>query len=149
MSEVRYPLTCVGALVRSPSGRVLIVKTTKWTDHWGVPGGKIDWGETKEEALRREFREEVGSELFNIRFAQVQDAVESPEFYKPAHFVLIDFFADSGSEAITPNEEIVEWAWVEPAKALDYPLNTFSKTLVNLYLRRGEAMPHPRQMEDL
>lgn len=137
--ESGYPLACVGALVKGPSGRVLIVKTTKWTGHWGVPGGKIEWGETKEEALEREFAEEVGLELSNIRLVQIQDAVESPQFYKPAHFILIDFFADAASEAVTPNEEIAEWAWVEPERALEYPLNTFTQTLVKKYLREVGA----------
>lgn len=132
--EARYPLACVGALVKGPSGRVLIVRTTKWRGHWGVPGGKIDWGETKEEALEREFREEVGLGLANIRLAQIQDAVESPQFYKPAHFILIDFFADTASEAVTPNQEIAEWAWAQPEEALEYPLNTFTRTLVQRYL---------------
>ena len=54
-----YPLTTVGALVKGPSGRVLIVKTTKWRGSWGVPGGKVDWGETLEAALIREVQDEV------------------------------------------------------------------------------------------
>jgi ADP-ribose pyrophosphatase YjhB (NUDIX family) len=133
-SDKPYPLACVGALVQSPSGRVLIVKTTKWTGLWGVPGGKIDWGETAEAAVLREFREEVGLDLHSVVFAQIQDCVLSPEFHKPAHFILIDFFAQSYSEAITPNQEIVEWAWVEAREALSYPLNAVTQTLVQKYL---------------
>lgn len=133
-----YPLACVGALVRGPRGRVLIVETTKWTGLWGVPGGKVDFGETTLEALKREFREEVGLELLGVEFAQIQDCINSPEFYKPAHFILIDFFAQSNSETITPNQEIVEWAWVQAEEALNYPLNSFTRTLVQKYLTRQE-----------
>jgi ADP-ribose pyrophosphatase YjhB (NUDIX family) len=114
----------------------LIVKTSKWTGLWGVPGGKVDWGETVQEALKREFREEVGLELRDLEFVQLQDCIASPQFFKPAHFILLDFFAQTSSEAITPNQEIVEWAWVEAEKALEYPLNHFTQTLVQKYLAR-------------
>ena len=51
------PVVCVGALVWGPGERVLLVETTKWRGLWGVPGGKVDWGETLEAAVIREFRE--------------------------------------------------------------------------------------------
>lgn len=48
-----FPLVTVGALVTNPEGQVLIVRTTKWRGFWGVPGGKVERGETLEQALRR------------------------------------------------------------------------------------------------
>ncbi len=130
-----YPLTTVGALVKGPSGRVLIVKTTKWRGTWGVPGGKVDWGETLEAALIREFQEEVGLNLMKVRFALLQEAVVDPQFYKEAHFVMINYYAVSKSETITPNEEIEEWAWVTPQEALEYPLNTYTQILIKNYMQ--------------
>ena len=78
-----YPLVTVGALVVGPSERVLIIQTHKWKGMWGVPGGKIEYGETVEQALRREFLEETGLTLTDIYQGPVQEAVESLEFYKP------------------------------------------------------------------
>jgi ADP-ribose pyrophosphatase YjhB (NUDIX family) len=79
-SEIGIPLLTVGALVKGPSDRVLIAKTSKWSGLWGVPGGKVEWNETLEVALVREFREEVGLELTNIRFALLQQAILDPKF---------------------------------------------------------------------
>lgn len=142
--ENNYPLATVGALVRGPSGRVLIVKTTKWRGLWGVPGGKIEWGETIEAALKREFSEEVGLELFNIRPSLTQEAVLDPQFHKPAHFILLNFFAESKAEGITPNEEILEWVWLEAEQAFEYSLNTFTRTLVEAYLNQSSPYPSLR-----
>ena len=132
------PLVCVGALVWGQDGRVLLVRTTKWRGLWGVPGGKVEWGETLLDAVTREFREEVGLELRDVLYAQTQESVLSPEFHKPAHMLLVDFFASTDGHEITPNEEIEEWAWVHLSGALDYPLNGVTRTLVELALRRGE-----------
>ncbi|MDT7919928.1 MAG: NUDIX domain-containing protein [Meiothermus sp.] len=134
-----HPIPTVGALVQGPSGRVLIVKTTKWQGLWGVPGGKIEWGEPLEKALRREFREEVGLELFNIRHALLLEGVFDPEFHKPMHFLFVNYFALSSSEEVQPNEEIVEWAWVRPEEALQYPLNRITRALLEAYMRQGAA----------
>lgn len=132
--EPRYPIPTVGALVKGPSGRVLIVKTTKWQGLWGVPGGKVEWGESLETALQREFREEAGLELYNIRYAMLLEGVFDPQFYKPLHFLFINYYAESRVETITPNEEILEWAWATPEEALQYPLNNITRTLIEKFL---------------
>jgi len=120
--------------VRGPSGRLLLVRTSKWKGFWGVPGGKVEWGERLEEALLREFREEVGLELNGVEWALFQEAVFPPDFYKPMHFLLFNYFAESLHEEVVPNEEIVEWAWLTPREALTYPLNVYTTPLVERYL---------------
>ncbi len=130
------PLCTVGALVVNPRSEVLIVRTTKWRGTWGVPGGKLDWGESLEEALLREFREEVALDLEQVRFALLQEAILDAQFHVPAHFVLVNYYAFSASSLVVPNEEIVEWAWVPPQQALTYPLNNFTERLVSDCIER-------------
>ncbi len=131
----RFPLTTVGALVTHTNGKILIVKTTKWKGTWGVPGGKVEWGETLETAVKREFREEVGLELTNVRFALLQEAVIDPQFVREAHFILVNYYANCDRDLVFPNEEIETWAWVSPQEALEYPLNSYTRILVEDYLQ--------------
>jgi len=55
------PMTwAVGAVVTDDSGRVLLVRED---GEWLAPGGEVEAGETHEEALVREVREETGVEI--------------------------------------------------------------------------------------
>ena len=129
-----YPLATVGALVVGPSRRVLIIQTHKWKGTWGVPGGKIEYGETMIKALKREFLEETGLTLTDIYWGPVQEAVESSEFYKKAHFILLNFIALTEQEEVTLNEEAEAYTWVSPERALTYDLNTPTRKLLEFYL---------------
>lgn len=57
MNEKRYPIPAVAALIAAPDQRVLLVRSVKRSGLWGVPGGKVNCGETIEAALRREMLE--------------------------------------------------------------------------------------------
>jgi 8-oxo-dGTP diphosphatase len=57
-------MTAVSALVIR-GGEVLLVRRgkTPYLNHWSLPGGGVEPGETLEQAVRREVREETGLEI--------------------------------------------------------------------------------------
>lgn len=128
------PIVTVGALIYDAAGRVLLVRTHKWGDRLGIPGGKIHHGETMEEALVREIAEETGLFAHGVRFALVQDSVFSPEFHEPRHFVLLNFIARVEGEApeVTLNDEAEAWCWATPEEALAMDLNTPTRKLIEI-----------------
>jgi len=137
MTSPPHPLVTVGALLVSPSERVLLIRTHKWRGLWGVPGGKIEHGETLAAAITREILEETGLTLAEIRWAPVQEAINSGEFYKPSHMILLNFVTRCTSEAVVLNEEADAFAWLTVGEALDYPLNTPTRHLVRYYQQHG------------
>jgi mutator protein MutT len=56
---------CVGAVIRDETGRILLIKRGHEPGKglWSVPGGRIEPGETDEQAVVREVREETGLEV--------------------------------------------------------------------------------------
>jgi ADP-ribose pyrophosphatase YjhB (NUDIX family) len=137
----RYPLTTVGALVVSPLGRLLLIRTHKWRGLWGVPGGKVEWGESLLEAVHREVLEETGLELDDVRWAPVQEAVLHPEFHRPAHFVLINVVARSMGEDVVLNDEAQAHAWCTPDEAEGLDLNEPTRRLLAHYREHGFDAP--------
>ena len=126
------PIATVGALIRDHAGRVLMVRTRKWSNLWGIPGGKIKRGETSPDALRREVREETNLELDDVQFVMVQDCIDSPEFYREAHFLLLNYTALCREPAdVRLNHEAQEFRWVSPAEAMTMELNAPTRILLN------------------
>jgi phosphoglycolate phosphatase len=127
----RLPVVTVGALISDDAGRVLMVRTRKWSNLWGIPGGKVKYGETLEAALCREIKEETDLELGEVRFALVQDCIETEEFYRAAHFVLLNYTARRcGTNPVRLNDEAQEYRWVPVEEALTLPLNGPTRVLL-------------------
>ena len=129
--EAHPPIVTVGGLVSNEAGEVLMIRTHKWSELWGIPGGKIKWGEPAVEALRREMKEETALEISNVEFVLVQDCIHSKEFYRDAHFVLLNYTCQCvGKPQVKLNDEAREFRWVPPSAALDMPINQPTRTLL-------------------
>ncbi len=135
--SISRPIATVGALIHDAAGHVLIVRTHKWGDRWGIPGGKIERGESSTTALRREILEETGINLRDIEFAMVQDCIDSAEFQRPEHFLLLNYVASACSTAVLLNDEAEEFQWLTPADALSCNLNQPTRLLIMEALDRN------------
>jgi len=60
-----YRKNVVGFIFNNKN-QVLLVNWVKDNDYWSLPQGGVDKGESEEEAIRREMKEEIGTNNFNI-----------------------------------------------------------------------------------
>ena len=144
LDDYLYPLATVGGLILAPDGEVLLVKSKKWIDCFTIPGGKIELGETREEAFIREVKEETSLKLFNIHYAFVQDSIFNPQFWKKRHFIMHEFVGwmipECAKHEVRLNDEAFDYRWIDPKEALKLPLNQETYPLLEWYLTHEKRL---------
>lgn len=127
--ELQRPRVGCGAAILNDQGHLLLVKRIKnpEADHWGVPGGKLDWGETARACAEREIHEELGIRLTAGRVLAVTDMV-APDY----HWVAITYLAVDwrGEPAIQEAHALHEWGWFA-LDALPSPLTAATRDAVS------------------
>ena len=128
----QVPVVTVGAAIfHAKTNDVLMIRTHKWSGLWGIPGGKVRGGESCVEALKRELKEETNLDVSDIEFVLVQDCIGSKEFYRDAHFVLLNYRCRAREPLeVQLNDEAQEFRWVPLPEALKMNLNTPTRILL-------------------
>lgn len=134
--QQQYPEPTVGALIFNPAGELLLLKSHKWHGKWVVPGGHVELGETLEEALRREVKEETGLDIQDIEFVLFQEFIYDRSFWEQRHFIFFDFACRSDLTDVILNSEAQESVWVLPQDALGYPMDSYTRRAIETYLER-------------
>ena len=122
MTEKR--LEAAGGVVmrKGPEETEIAVVHRPRYDDWSFPKGKLDPGETFEEAALREVREETGLTCRlgpELAFAHYNDNKGRPKLVR---YWLMAVIEDPGFE---PNDEVDELRWLTPAEATE--LLTYSR----------------------
>ena len=103
---LKHPIPSVAVLPVLADGRILLIRRVD-TDRWALPGGLIDWGETVEEAGRRELDEESGLALDEVE--RLVGVYSSPRRDPRAHSISVVIAARvSGEPEIQDRLEVSE-----------------------------------------
>jgi mutator protein MutT len=108
------PIVGVGAVVLDGE-RVLLVRRGRepLKGLWSIPGGAVEVGETREEALSREVREETGLEIEIGPLVAVLDRIRRDEAGKVEyHYVLVDYVCRPVGGALAAATDVDRAEWV-------------------------------------
>jgi 8-oxo-dGTP diphosphatase len=117
------PVDCVGAIVRDPDGRFLLIQRGKEPDKgcWSLPGGRVEPGESDTEATAREVLEETG---LAVEVGQLVGSVER-EVPGGSVYAIRDYrcvpIAGAHVDAVRAGDDAADVGWFTPQqmKALD------------------------------
>ncbi|MBO0797908.1 MAG: NUDIX domain-containing protein [Blastocatellia bacterium] len=131
----RRPHVGMGILVMR-RGRVLLGRRrgSHGAGYYAAPGGHLEFGESFEEAARREVREETGLEIADLRLLSVGNYVFKRDDSE-RHYVDVDFVceAPSGDPQLKEPEKCHGWDWYD-IEDLPQPLFIVTRRMIDSLL---------------
>lgn len=125
------PFLTVDAIITCDGG-VVIIERKNPPFGWALPGGFVDYGESVEDAVRREVREETGVELADMQLVGVySDPGRDPRF----HSVSI-VFAGKAEGRPRAGDDAIGLKIISPGELSNYTLAFDHKQVLQDYLSR-------------
>ena len=120
------PVLGIGALIFD-RGRILLVERGRepLKGYWSLPGGVLEIGETLEQGIIREVREETGLEVEPLKMLEIferiiRDSQGAPEY----HYVLIDYVCRVTGGSLRAADDASRVAWVPRRLLSTYQITT-------------------------
>ncbi|NOR84682.1 NUDIX domain-containing protein [archaeon] len=135
----QYPEPVVGPLMFNDNNEIFLIKSPKFGGLYIVPGGHIELGETMQEALKREIKEETNLEIKDIEFFMVQEGINKQQTGSndEKHFIFIDFLCKAKTfDVVLEKREAESYIWITPKKALDLNINPSTRVFIEEYIKR-------------
>lgn len=113
-------VVAAGALITDPGGHVLLVKAN-YRDHWTLPGGVCEEGESPHAGCAREVAEEIGLQRPAGPLLAVDWSLLHGEHQRPLmHFTFDGGSLRDGSGIVLQEEELEDWRFTSADELAQY-----------------------------
>ena len=117
-----FPVAVVRLIISNDQDKVLILKRASSSHSpgaWCLPGGKVDYGETVEQAARKELLEETSLACSSLDFLFYQASLPPG----PGDMHCINLYLEcTVAGTLRLNEESSDYAWVGPEELPKYEI---------------------------
>ncbi len=125
------PIVGVGGVVIR-DGQVLLVQRAQepLSGKWTLPGGAVELGETLEEAVVRELREETGLEVRVLELVEAFERIARDGSDRPRyHYVLLDYLCVPVSGELLAGSDVAAADWVRPEEFARYQVSEKARAI--------------------
>jgi 8-oxo-dGTP diphosphatase len=133
------PIVAVGAVVFKED-KVLLVQRTKppAKNHWTIPGGSVELGETLQEAAEREIWEETGLIIKAGDPVYTFDVIiRDPKGEILFHYIIVDLAADYVAGELRPGDDATDVCWASSRDVTTLKVSAATRKLLEQYHRSG------------
>ena len=130
----KFPEVVAGVLIYN-NNEIFLAKCRKWKNKWVVPGGHLEYGETFNECVKREIKEKTNLDVDKIELVYLQESLFSEEFHQKRHMIFLDFSARATSKKVKLNNEIQDYKWIDPKKALSLDINKSTRKFIKEFIK--------------
>ena len=137
------PYVGVGAVIVQ-GGQVLIVKRKydPLAGQWSLPGGGVELGESLEDSVVREMREETGLDIEVGPVIEVFDRITRDSNGDVRyHFVLVDYLCWPVGGELRASSDVEDARFVDPADLPQYNLTLKASQVIDRALELDQQAP--------
>lgn len=136
------PVVGVGGVVIRDGAVLLVQRAAEpLAGRWSLPGGVVELGETLEEAVVRELREETGLTVRVLELVEAFERITRDDKGRARyHYVLLDYLCQLVSGRAQAGSDVQAVAWVRPEEFGAYELSAKATAVCDralLLARRG------------
>lgn len=130
------PFVAVGGVIINDD-KILLVKRAKPPNKgvWAIPGGKVEFGETVFDAVKREIREETNLEVIPEELLAIVEIIK-----EGFHYVILDFICRVSSGELRPSSDALEARFFSLDEIRRLQVSPTTLEMLEKYFRR-EKLP--------
>ena len=132
------PQVAVGAVLTDIIGRVLLIQRGQQPNYgkWTLPGGRVEWGETLEQALLRELFAETGLRARMGPLAEILEYID-----ERFHYIILDYHMTEPEGTLQAGEDALAARFVSLEEAATLPTTPELMDMLHRVLRPSARPP--------
>lgn len=139
-----HPMVGAAAVIIN-EGKILLEKRKKepGKGKWSIPGGLVELGESLEQTVIREVKEETSLEVEKPELIDVVDSISADENGRiKYHFVMVDYFVKLKGGKLKAADDAAELRWVTLNEVENYDLSERFREFLRKNRQKLETLIH-------